>query len=90
MRNIEIMLSDGMIGQKALALALSGFATGNLNSKIQKGAQHFTMKDIIPSMIDYIAPPLSEAEKKAQVNERLLAFMSGAPGAQKFLAKPDE
>ena len=84
------MLSDGMIGQKALALALSGFATGNLNSKIQKGAQHFTMKDIIPSMIDYIAPPLSEAEKKAQVNERLLAFMSGAPGAQKFLVKPDE
>jgi len=90
MRNIEIMLSDGMIGQKALALALSGFATGNLNSKIQKGAQHFTMKDIIPSMIDYITPPLSEEEKKAQVNEQLLTFMSSAPNAHKFMLKPNE
>lgn len=90
MRNIEIMLSDGMIGQKSLALALSAFATGNLNSKIQKGSQHFTMKDIIPAMIDYITPPLSDEEKRAQVNDRLLTFLSGAPGAQKFLPKPNE
>jgi hypothetical protein len=48
------------------------------------------MKDIIPSMIDYIIPPLSEEEKKAQVNERLLSFMSSAPNAHKFMAKVDE
>lgn len=90
MRNIEIMLSDGMIGQKSLALALSAFATGNLNAKIQKGAQHFTMKDIIPAMIDYITPPLTEEEKKAQVNEKLLAFMISAPNAHKFMVKADE
>jgi len=47
MRHIEIMLHDGMIGNKGLLLALSGFATGNLNSKLKQGSKSFEMKDIV-------------------------------------------
>jgi len=78
------MISDGAIGQKAIGMALSGFATGNLNSKMKQGASPFTMKDIIPALVDYIKPPLTDEEKKAQANENLLTFMSSAPGSEKF------
>ena len=78
------MISDGAIGQKAIGMALSGFATGNLNSKMKQGTSPFTMKDIIPALVDYIKPPLTDEEKKAQANENLLTFMSSAPGSEKF------
>jgi hypothetical protein len=32
---------------------------------------------------DYIYPPMSEEQKKAQANEQLLAFMTMAPGFNK-------
>lgn len=87
MRNIEIALSDGFLGNKAILLALSNLTTGNLNSKLQKGAQSFKMKDILPSTHDYIVPPLSEAEQREFTNEQLLSFMASAPGAEKALGK---
>ena len=84
MRNIEIMCHDGMIGNKGFLLALSGFATGNLNSKLKQGAKSFEMKDILPSTYDYIIPPLTEEEQKAQTKEALLRFMSQASGAERL------
>jgi len=84
MRNIEIMLCDGIIGAKGSLLALSGFATGNLNSKLKQGAKSFEMKDILPSTHDYIVPPLTEEEQKAQTKKSLLRFMSQAPGSERF------
>lgn len=85
MRNIEIMLNDGFIGVKSMTLALSSFATGNLNSKMKQGSSPFTIKDMLPSLHDYIIPPLTEQEKKEQVNQSLLSFMMQAPGAEKML-----
>jgi hypothetical protein len=85
MRNIEIMLSDGMIGNKATLLALSSLTTGNLNSKIQKTAKPFEMKDVLPSTHEYIVPPLTEQEKREQVNNRLLSFLAMKPGSEAFL-----
>jgi len=85
MRNIEIMLSDGMIGPKAILLALSSLTTGNLNSKIQKSARPFTMKDVLPSTHEYISPPPTEEQLRQQVNDRLLSFMMLAPGSEAFL-----
>ena len=76
MRSIEIMLSDGMIGNKAVLLALSSLTTGNLNAKIQKTAKPFRMEDILPSTHDYIVPPLTEEQKREQVNNNLLAFIA--------------
>ena len=87
MRNIEIALSDGFIGNKGILLALSNLATGNLNTKLAKGARSFTMKDILPSTHDYIVPPLSEQEQRELANDQLLAFMASAPGAEKFLER---
>lgn len=88
MRNIEIMLHDGMIGNKATLLALSGFATGNLNAKLRQGSKSFEMKDILPSVHDYIVPPLSEEEQKAQVQRSLLTYMSSFPGSEKYGLRP--
>lgn len=88
MRHIEIMLHDGTIGNKAVLLALSGFATGNLNSKLKQGAKSFEMKDILPSTHDYIVPPLTPEEEKAQVQRSLLTYMSSFPGAEKYGIRP--
>jgi hypothetical protein len=85
LRNIEIMLSDGMIGNKAVLLALSSLTTGNLNSKMQKTAKPFRMKDILPSAHDYIVPPLSEEQQREQTNKQLLAFVAMKPGSEAFL-----
>lgn len=85
MRNIEIMLSDGMIGNKANLLAISSLTTGNLNSKIQKTAKPFEMKDVLPSTHEYIVPPLTEQEKQAQANKNLMAFIAMKPGSEAFL-----
>lgn len=84
MRNIEIMISDGFIGTKALLLALSSLTTGNLNSKIKEGTQPFKMKDVLPSTHDYIVPPPTDEEAKAHAQKQLLAFMSMSPGALPF------
>lgn len=85
LRNIEIMLSDGMIGNKALLLALSSLTTGNLNSKMQKTARPFQMRDVLPSTHDYIVPPLTEKQQQEQVNQQLLNFIASRPGSEEFL-----
>lgn len=81
MRNIEVLLNDGFLGAKAIALALSSLTTGNLNSKLAKGATPYTMKDVLPSMKDYIFPPLTPEEQAQEANRQLLAVMAAAPGA---------
>lgn len=85
MRNIEIMLSDGMLGNKAILLALSTLTTGNLNSKLKQGKTPFTIKTVLPSAHDYIIPPLTAEEEAAHAQNQLLSFMAMAPGAPKTL-----
>lgn len=84
MRDIEILLSDGFIGNKAVLVALSSLTTGNLNAKLKQGAATFKMKDVLPSTHEYIIPPLTPEEQKAEANRQLLAFMSQAPGSGKY------
>ena len=85
MRAIEIMLADGMLGPKAVLLALSSLTTGNLNSKIQKTAKPFRMEDVLPSTHDYIVPPLTEEQKREQVNNSLLSFIAMKPGSEAYI-----
>jgi len=87
MRNIEIMLNDGMFGQKSVLLALSALTTGNLNSKLKKDASPYKMADILPMAHDYIVPELTPEEKARQVNNSLMAFAQQAPGAPSALMK---
>jgi hypothetical protein len=79
------MLSDGMIGNKALLLALSSLTTGNLNSKMQKTAKPFRMQYVLPSTHDYIVPPLSDEQQREQTNKQLMAFVAMKPGSEAFL-----
>lgn len=83
MRNIEIMLNDGMIGNKAMLLAMSALTTGNLNSKLKKDAKPYRMEDILPLSHEYIVPELTEEERKAQVQQNLMGFLKTAPNAPK-------
>lgn len=81
MRNIEIMLSDGAIGNKAILLALSTLTSGNLNSKMKQGSPPITMAKVLPSTHDYIIPPIDDEEARAQANNQLLSFMLMAPNS---------
>lgn len=83
MRNIEVLLSDGFIGNKAVLLALSALTTGNLNAKLKSTAKPFAMQDILPSTHEYLIPPMSEAERRSHINASLLAFMAMSPNAPK-------
>jgi hypothetical protein len=87
MQNIEIMFSDGIIGNKATLLALSMLTTGNLNSKLKPNTQPFTMTHVLPSAHEYIIPPLSDEEQKEQANKNLMAFMASSPKAPQSLRK---
>lgn len=83
MRNVETMFADGMIGNKAILIALSCLTTGNLNSKLKQGATSYKMENILPSTYEYIVPPMSKEEQEAQKNRQLLGFMALSPSAPK-------
>ena len=83
MRNIEIMLNDGMLGNKANLIVLSSLTTGNLNSKLRKDAKPYRMDDVLPSTFEYIVPPLTEEEKEVEANNKLLSFARMSPNAPK-------
>lgn len=87
MRNIEIMLHDGLIGPKSVLLALSSFTTGNLNSKLKPTAEPYKMENILPLAHDYIVPPLTEEEKIAKANENLSTYIAMHPNAPRKLKK---
>lgn len=87
MRNIEIMLYDGMIGQKSVLLALSALTTGNLNSKLKPNAEPYKMETILPLTHDYISPPLTKEQLQSKVNENLSSYIAMHPNAPKKLKK---
>ena len=51
---------------------------------MKQGSQAFVMKDVLPSTHEYIVPPMTEEEQKAQAQKQLLAFMSASPGAAPY------
>jgi len=85
MHHIEIMLNDGMIGNKSILLALSYLTTGNLNAKLKKESTAYKMTDILPLAHEYIVPEMTSEEKADQANKSLLAYMAMAPGAPQNL-----
>jgi hypothetical protein len=79
------MFNDGMIGNKAILLALSTLTTGNINSKLKQNATPLKMEGVLPSTHDYIIPPLTDEEMIAQKNRQLLGFMAASPNAPKAI-----
>lgn len=87
MQNIEIMFSDGVIGNKGILLALSTLTTGNLNSKLKQGATPFTINHVLPSTHDYIIPPMTEEQKAEDNSKKLMSFLAMAPNAPALITE---
>lgn len=75
------MYADGLIGNRGTLEVLGALTAGIYNYLRAEGQKAYKLQDIIPRAYDYIYPPLTEQEKKEQVNQSLLAFMQAAPGA---------
>lgn len=83
--DICIMYNDGVIGNLGLLQVLGSLTAGQFNKMLPKGSTPYKLQDIIHSSYDYIFPPLSEQDKKAQVNKRLLQFIQMMPDAPQII-----
>jgi hypothetical protein len=79
------MYHSGLIGNIGLLEVLGTLTAGQFNKMLPKGKAPYKLKDIIPGAYDFIYPPLSEQDKKEQVNQSLLAFALMSPGAPSHL-----
>lgn len=79
MAQIQTMYADGMIGNRAILETLGSLTAGVFNYMRQANSRPYKLANILTSAYDYIYPPLSEQDKKSQVNNSLLAFMTQAP-----------
>jgi len=85
--DICIMYNDGAIGNLGILQVLGALTTGQFNKVLPKGTPPYKLQDIIPSAYDYLYPPLSEQDKKAQANNRLLQFVKSQKGVPKSLQR---
>jgi len=85
--DIVVMYHAGLIGNIGLLEVLGNLTAGQFNKMLPKGKTGYKLRDIIPNTYDYIYPPLSEQDKKTQVNQSLLAFALMSPGAPAILTK---
>jgi hypothetical protein len=76
MHHIEIMLNDGMIGNKSILLALSYLTTGNLNSKLKKESTAYKMIDILPLAHEYIVPE-NDTRGKGRTSKQITSCLYG-------------
>jgi len=83
--DICVMWADGLIGNKSVIEGIGTLTAGVFNYIRAQGQRPFEIKDIIPSVYEYIYPPLTEEEKKRQANDKLLTFMLMNPGAPEML-----
>ena len=85
--DIAVMYHAGLIGNIGLLEVLGNLTAGQFNKMLPKGKTGYKLRDIIPNTYDYIYPPLSEQDKKQQVNQSLLAFALMSPGAPSVSTK---
>jgi len=83
--DICLMFSDGLIGNYRIIETLGNLTAGVYNYMRSATAPPYKLQDIIPTVYDYLYPPLSEEEKKDAVNKQLIAFALMHPGAPKEL-----
>jgi len=79
------MYHSGLIGNIGLLEVLGKLTAGKFNKMLPKGKALYKQKDIIPNAYVFIYPPLSEQDKREQVNQSLLAFALMSPGAPSIL-----
>lgn len=81
------MYNDGVIGNLGILQVLGALTAGQFNKVLPKGTTPYKLQDIISSSYDYLYPPLSEQDKKALANQRLMQFVQSRRGAPESLAK---
>ena len=79
------MYADGVIGNHGLMNQISKLVSIVLNYIRQPNSAPYTQEKILGSASDYLFPPATELETKANINEKLLSFISQAPGFNKEL-----
>jgi hypothetical protein len=79
MAQIQTMYADGLIGNRGTLEVLGCLTAGVFNYMRQANSRPYKLANILGSAYDYIYPPTSEQDKKAAVNNSLLAFMTQAP-----------
>lgn len=81
------MFNDGVIGNLGIMEVLGMLTAGQFNKMLPKTATPYKLQNIIPQAYDYLYPPLTEQEKKAQAEKNLLAFAMMSPDAPSILFK---
>jgi hypothetical protein len=79
------MFHDGVIGNLGIIQVLGALTAGQFNKVLPKGSTPYKLQNIIPQVYDYLYPPLTEQEKRKQVNDSLLAFAKMSPKAPRTL-----
>ena len=65
--DICLMFSDGLIGNYRIIETLGNLTAGVYNYMRSSNASSYKLQDIIPTVYDYLYPPLSEEEKKNSI-----------------------
>jgi phage tail sheath gpL-like len=81
--NIQTMYADGLVGNYGILTQIATLTNGVFNYMRPANSPLYKLANILGSAYDYIYPPLSDEQKKAAVNDSLLAFMSQAQGFDK-------
>ena len=85
--DICVMYHDGLIGNLGVIQVLGALTAGQFNKVLPKGATPYKLQSIIPSVYDYLYPPLTEQDKKAQVTQSLIAFAKARSKPHEVLLK---
>lgn len=81
------MYNNGTIGNLGILEVLGTLTAGQFNKVLPKGKPPYKLRDIIPQAYDYLYPPKTEQENKAQANSSLIAYAASQRGAPKVLTK---
>jgi len=81
--DICVLYHDGLIGNFGIIETLGNLTAGVYNYLRSENAPAYKLKDIIPSVYEYIYPPISDEAKKQDINDKLIAFALMNPGAPK-------
>lgn len=79
---VTVALADGLIGNKQVITTLGSLTAGVFNYLRAEGQTAYTLQGILSSVHDYIYPPITDEQKKANVNNRLVAYMMSMPNSQ--------
>jgi hypothetical protein len=80
MAQIQVMYSDGVLGNQGVITVLGQLTAGVFNYMRAPNTPDFKLAKILSSAYDYIVPPLTPEQQKEATNNALKTYMTAAPG----------